>query len=467
MKEEKLEEANTVFAGTGVNVTTEGRKYLGGFVGTREGAIQYVNELQEEWLEQLQVLTEVAKAEPQSAYASFTSGFRHKVTYFMRTIPDLEEVLVPLDKFIDEQFIPAITDGHVLSKDDRSLLSLPVRLGGLGIPIFSKSCSKEFEYSLKATSTLRQNIVAQDPVYVHNKREENRIEAEIKNERKKMDEDLLKDPRSRMSQDKLRGNDLAQMKGASAWLTSLPLKDEGYVLTKREFFDALCLRYRWNLKRLPINCGGCGKKFNVDHALQCPNGGFIHRRHDQMRDLFAGLLNEVCYGVQTEPQLEPISGEVLPPSSNLQDEARLDIVALGFWQKYEKALFDVKVFNPFAQSYFRQNLESVFRQNEKQKKTAYNPRVIQIEHATFSPIVMSAMGGFGKETEKFVSRLIHLQAEKRGIIPSVTANYIRTKISFQLIRSQVACIRGSRSIKSVPIDSAEMELCTNAATIKE
>ena len=131
-----------------------------------------------------------------------------------------------------------------------------------------------------------------------------------------------------MSQDKLRGNDLAQMKGASAWLTSLPLKDEGYVLIKREFFDAISLRYRWNLKRLPVNCGGCGKKFSVDHALQCQNGGFIHRRHDQMRDLFAGLLDEVCYGVQTEPQLEPISGEVLPPSSNLQDEARLDIVAI-------------------------------------------------------------------------------------------------------------------------------------------
>ena len=125
-KEESLDEANTAFAGTGVNVTTEGRKYLGGFVGTCDGAIKYVNELQEEWLEQLQMLTEVAKSEPQSAYASFTSGFRHKVTYFMRTIPDLEEVLAPLDKLIDEQFIPIITDGHILSNDDGLLLSLPV-----------------------------------------------------------------------------------------------------------------------------------------------------------------------------------------------------------------------------------------------------------------------------------------------------------------------------------------------------
>ena len=135
--------------------------------------------------------------------------------------------------------------------------------------------------------------------------------------------------------------------------------------------------------------------------------------------------------------------------------------------RYAKALFDVKVFNPFAQSHLRQSLESVFRQNERAKKTSYNSRVIQIEHASFTPIVMSALGGFGKETERFVSKLIEKHAEKRDIDQSVAANYIRTKVSFALVRSQVACIRGSRCIKSVPIDSAEMELSTNSAAIRE
>ena len=32
-------------------------------------------------------------------------------------------------------------------------------------------------------------------------------------------------------------------KGASAWLSSLPLKKYGYNINKREFKDALCLRY--------------------------------------------------------------------------------------------------------------------------------------------------------------------------------------------------------------------------------
>ena len=45
VKENKFEEAKQIFEGTGINITTEGRKYLGGFVGTREGAEEYAKEL--------------------------------------------------------------------------------------------------------------------------------------------------------------------------------------------------------------------------------------------------------------------------------------------------------------------------------------------------------------------------------------------------------------------------------------
>ena len=54
-----------------------------------------------------------------------------------------------------------------------------------------------------------------------------------------------------MSNEQLRANDVAQMKGASGWLDALPLKDKGYSLPKRKFYDAVALRYGWPLKRLP------------------------------------------------------------------------------------------------------------------------------------------------------------------------------------------------------------------------
>ena len=143
-----------------------------------------------------------------------------------------------------------------------------------------------------------------------------------------------------MSREQIRANDLAQLKGASAWLTTLPLKSEGYVLNKREFFDALALRYRWRLKYLPTRCV-CGKPFSMDHAMQCLNGGYVNRRHNQIRDIFAKLLDEVAYGVEIEPRLQPLSGEVLPAGANEKIEARLDFAGKGFWQQCEMAYFDV------------------------------------------------------------------------------------------------------------------------------
>ena len=101
-------------------------------------------------------------------------------------------------------------------------------------------------------------------------------------------------------------------------------------MNKREFFDAVALRYKWTLKRLPLNCV-CSKKFDVDHAMTCSTGGFIHKRHDGVRDVVAKIIEDVACDVQTEPHLQPLTGEVLSPSANREDEARLDISARGFW----------------------------------------------------------------------------------------------------------------------------------------
>ena len=171
-----------------------------------------------------------------------------------------------------------------------------------------------------------ENISPDSIEYAIDQDGEKEAERALRKERDERNESFLKDLREKMAVEEVRGNDLAQMKGASAWLTALPLKKEGFVLNKREFYDALALRYRWPLKRLPQKCV-CGKPFDMDHALSCTNGGYIHRRHDRIRDLFAGILKDVAHGVQIEPHLQPLTGEVLPAGSNLEDEARLDVAA--------------------------------------------------------------------------------------------------------------------------------------------
>ena len=80
---------------------------------------------------------------------------------------------------------------------------------------------------------------------------------------------------------------------------------------------------------------------------------------------------------------------------------------------------------------------------------------------------MSSLGGFGIETSRFVSRLIEKLSTKKDMEQSVVANYVRTKISFELIRSQVACIRGSRQLRKIHIDSGDMELVSSNAAMPE
>jgi hypothetical protein len=62
--------------------------------------------------------------------------------------------------------------------------------------------------------------------------------------------------------------DLLSEKGASSWLTSLPLKEYGFLLNKLEFFDAIALRYNLTLSALnrPKQCV-CGESNNINHCL--------------------------------------------------------------------------------------------------------------------------------------------------------------------------------------------------------
>ena len=126
----------------------------------------------------------------------------------------------------------------------------------------------------------------------------------------------------------------------------------------------------------------------------------MHARHDELRDVVGNLLSEVCNDVAIEPHLTPVTGENLPRSSNTGDDARLDVSARGFWQRGQRAFFDVRVFNPFAPSHLKQNLQKVFTANEKEKKRQYNSRVIEVEHGSFTPLVFSAYGGSSPEIEQ-------------------------------------------------------------------
>ena len=161
----------------------------------------------------------------------------------------------------------------------------------------------------------------------------------------------------------------------------------------------------------------------------------------------------------TEPHLQPLSGESLSHRSAItEDGARLDVAMYGFWGgRFEKAFVDVRVFNPSAQSNRHGPLSFVYRKHEQVKRRQYDQRVREVEHATFTPLVLSTTGGMGRAAT-FYKRLSSMVAEKRNVPYAVTLNWIRCRLSFALLRAFIMSIRGARSSRHHPATENPIDL---------
>lgn len=208
----------------------------------------------------------------------------------------------------------------------------------------------------------------------------------------------------------------------------------------------MSLRYGWPFRNQPSHCS-CGNPFSIEHTLSCKTGGYPALRHNEVRDLTASWLTEVCHGVAVEPHLQLVSGEQLTYNSAItEDGARLDVAMYGFWGgRFEKAFLDVRVFNPCARSNRGTSLRTVYRKHEQEKRRHYEQRVREIERASFTPLVMSTTGGMGNSATTFYKRLAAMLSEKRDISYSQTMSLIRCKLSFALLRASIMSIRGARS----------------------
>ena len=134
-----------------------------------------------------------------------------------------------------------------------------------------------------------------------------------------------------------------------------------------------------------------------------------------------------------------------------------------------RAFFDIRVFNPLAQTYSNQTLKSAHKSNENSKKREYAERILNVEHGTFTPLVFSCLGGMSIECEKFFNHLADLISEKRNTSISKGRTWIRTKLSYCLLRSTHLCIRGSRRSRQDQenIASTNIEMAIANANIKE
>ena len=148
------------------------------------------------------------------------------------------------------------------------------------------------------------------------------------------------------------------------------------------------------------------------------------------------------------------------------DKARLDVAARGLWSTFERTLADVRIFNPNSESYLAQTLAQLYNQHENQKKRQYLNRVLQVEKGSFSPLVFTTTGGMAPEAIRFLKRVAEKISAKTREKYSQVMNNIRTRISFEIMRSVLVAVRGVRGkirqAKADPIASIAFNLIPEA-----
>ena len=141
------------------------------------------------------------------------------------------------------KLIPTLTGQPPPGDEMRDLLALPARLGGIALTNSTSIAEVEFSASTKVSDPLKDAILQQRFEYqgdvVHEQVEAKGEVRRMKRERSMQAADSLKQSLSVSLQCSM---ELAQEKGSSVWLTSLPIQEFGFTLHKRAFLDALALR---------------------------------------------------------------------------------------------------------------------------------------------------------------------------------------------------------------------------------
>ncbi|KAG0714909.1 hypothetical protein GWK47_013166 [Chionoecetes opilio] len=135
--------------------------------------------------------------------------------------------------------------------------------------------------------------------------------------------------------------------------------------------------------------------------MTCKRGGFVCIRHDEVRDVTASMLREVCRDVSTEPTLLPLDGEHLQyRTANTANEARVDVSARGFWTRGRRAFMDIRIFDPMAACHRGIiSLEAAHKRNEQEKIRAYEERIQHVDQGSFTPLVFTTSGGMGPKAK--------------------------------------------------------------------
>ena len=405
-------------------------------MGDQTELAKYVRSKVIKWSSQINAVTQAAESFPHEAFSAISRSIQSKWSFLSRVVPDAGQYLGDLEEAVRSTFLTKLLQNPI-SDDNRLLYGLPARMGGLGISNPADQARDSYATSAKANRVLAEAIVhnavldvSQHKAAVQQSRREHHIKRT--HEGKEIYGNLLS---KASSKEKKRLERHFETK-TSSWLTTPISSRDGFVLTKNEFNDNLCLRYSLPFQNLPSKCDGCSGDFSVQHALSCKRGGLVSIRHNEIRDVIGDLAALAWPCVTKEPEIKA--------ATEMSPGLRADLLVRGVWHPQQYASFDLRVTDTDASSYGDKSSQQVLRAAEEEKKSKYL-NACEMRHVSFTPLVASVDGLLAPAFQHFLKVLAGRLAEKWDKPYSKIASWIRTRLSFAIFRATNLCIRGTRA----------------------
>jgi hypothetical protein len=362
--------------------------------------------------------------------------------------------LAPIEKALREKFLPALLGVDTpISDDFRLLLAQGVRHGGLAIRTPVETAPRLHQASTEASSLLVASLL-------NNTALDNEAHAGcVRHAGAAARKDRLADGTSVVEQLSQRGGPkvmkrLERLGKTGAWLTVIPDRFGGTALSLQEWHDNISLRYGKTPKGLPRSCDGCGAGFTVEHGLNCKKGGLVTIRHDDVRDEWAHLcgLALTSSRVTTEPLINYGDGMRATQGqptwrgndTTLGEEARGDVSAHGFWQRGRSTIFDIRISDTDSKSYGNTSSEKLLERFAQQKRDKYEVACLE-RRKDFTPLCYSVDGMACKAAKAAERRLAQLLSVKWDRQYSEMVNFIRTRMSLSVVRSNTLLLRSERA----------------------
>ena len=142
---------------------------------------------------------------------------------------------------ICETLIPALTNQPAPTETVLNLLALPVRLGGMGLGNTTRTCNAQREKSLAITKLLVKRIREQCGDMRQCELERLIIKKHIRKQYWEFLKDEMATVTSALPPTQSRCAVDAKEKDSSSWLSALPIEQQGFSLSKGQFWDAISL----------------------------------------------------------------------------------------------------------------------------------------------------------------------------------------------------------------------------------